>query len=139
MDPPLCACGFFGSHENNNMCSKCYKDHVLKLNEQIYQSMANLTISSPSDDQDLHTADEHKNDESSLISKVSESDEPREKKKRCKSCNKKVGLTGFKCQCGELFCGKHRYPEEHSCTVDYKQIGRELLRKQNPLIQSDKL
>ncbi|KAK4280522.1 hypothetical protein QN277_012140 [Acacia crassicarpa] len=119
MDPPLCACGFFGSHENNNMCSKCYKDHVLKLNvlklnEQMYQSMANLTVSSPSDDQDSHTADEHKNDESSLISRVSESDEPREKKEEI-------------------------YPEEHSCTVDYKQIVRQLLRKQNPLIQSDKL
>ncbi|KAI9092501.1 hypothetical protein K1719_027629 [Acacia pycnantha] len=122
MDPPLCACGFFGSHENNNMCSKCYKDHILKLNQQ----MGNMTISSPFDDQDLRTADEH---ESSLISKS--------EKKRCKSCNKKVGLTGFKCQCGGLFCGKHRYAEEHFCTVDYKQIGRELLRKQNPLMQSD--
>ncbi|KAF7811862.1 zinc finger A20 and AN1 domain-containing stress-associated protein 5-like [Senna tora] len=73
--------------------------------------------------------------------KNSETAQQSEKKKsnRCKSCNKKVGLTGFQCRCGDLFCGKHRYPEEHSCTVNFKQIGREILIKQNPVIKADKL
>merc|ERR1719160_2030383 len=28
---------------------------------------------------------------------------------RCWKCNKKAGLTGFKCKCGYVFCGAHRY------------------------------
>ena len=30
------------------------------------------------------------------------------KKNRCEECRKKVGLTGFPCRCGGLFCGMHR-------------------------------
>ena len=32
------------------------------------------------------------------------------KKNRCQECRKKVGLTGFPCRCGGLFCGLHRDP-----------------------------
>ncbi|KAK0595763.1 hypothetical protein LWI29_009771 [Acer saccharum] len=60
-------------------------------------------------------------------------------KSRCNKCNRKVGLIGFKCRCGDLFCGKHRYATEHSCTFDYKKFDRENLIKQNPLINRDKL
>ncbi|XP_050222862.1 putative zinc finger A20 and AN1 domain-containing stress-associated protein 8 [Mercurialis annua] len=59
--------------------------------------------------------------------------------KRCNCCKKRIGLTGFACKCGHLFCGNHRYPEEHKCTFDYKAFGREVLRKQNPGLQGDKL
>ncbi|KAI9162011.1 hypothetical protein LWI28_022879 [Acer negundo] len=49
-------------------------------------------------------------------------------KSRCKNCNKKqVGLMGFKCRCGDLFCGKHQYAIEHSCPFDYKMFDREIL------------
>merc|ERR1711963_1307758 len=34
-----------------------------------------------------------------------------EKKNRCLSCKKKVGLTGFTCRCGGLFCSIHRYSD----------------------------
>ena len=33
----------------------------------------------------------------------------KKKKNRCLKCNKKVGLTGFPCRCGGLFCSLHRY------------------------------
>merc|ERR1711936_1425680 len=32
---------------------------------------------------------------------------------------KKVGLTGFTCRCGGLFCSIHRYSDKHDCTFDY--------------------
>ncbi|CBI34811.3 unnamed protein product, partial [Vitis vinifera] len=58
---------------------------------------------------------------------------------RCMSCNKKVGLTGFRCKCGSTFCGAHRYPEKHECTFDFKASGRDAIAKANPVVKADKL
>lgn len=58
---------------------------------------------------------------------------------RCFACNKRVGLTGFKCRCDYVFCGAHRLPEEHHCDFDYKTAGREQLTKNNPLVVPSKL
>ena len=44
------------------------------------------------------------------------------KKRRCFSCNKKVGIFGFECNCGYVFCNGHRLPFEHSCTVSRKNV-----------------
>ena len=44
----------------------------------------------------------------------------KKKKNRCLSCKKKVGLTGFTCRCGGLFCSIHRYSDKHQCDFDYK-------------------
>jgi predicted nucleic acid binding AN1-type Zn finger protein len=58
---------------------------------------------------------------------------------RCNQCRKKVGLTGFKCKCGLLFCGQHRYAEAHDCGFDYKTAQREKLAAANPLVQAAKV
>nr|AHB08885.1 zinc finger A20 and AN1 domain-containing stress-associated protein [Suaeda glauca] len=58
---------------------------------------------------------------------------------RCLTCRKKVGLTGFKCRCGLVFCGSHRYPEKHGCTFDYKTVGKDAIAKANPVIKAEKL
>merc|ERR1712066_1049496 len=48
-----------------------------------------------------------------------EAKEPKKvKKNRCASCKKKVGLTGFACRCGGMYCGIHRYSDKHNCTFD---------------------
>jgi len=47
------------------------------------------------------------------------------KKRRCGMCKKKIGLTGFECKCGNLYCAIHRYADVHNCTFDYKTDGRE--------------
>ncbi|BFG37839.1 hypothetical protein CerSpe_241140 [Prunus speciosa] len=60
-------------------------------------------------------------------------------KNRCESFNGKVGVLGFECRCGGVFCGKHRYPETHSGNLDLKKAGRDVLAKQNPLCKGDKL
>jgi hypothetical protein len=58
---------------------------------------------------------------------------------RCVTCTKRVGLTGFKCRCGSMFCGSHRYPERHGCSFDFKTVGREEIARANPLIRAEKL
>lgn len=41
-------------------------------------------------------------------------------KKRCFTCNKKVGLLGIECKCTFVFCNGHRMPENHQCDFDHK-------------------
>jgi type IV secretory pathway VirB10-like protein len=61
------------------------------------------------------------------------------KKNRCGTCKKKVGLTGFMCRCGGLYCGLHRYSDKHECTFDYKELAQEQIRKANPVIVAQKV
>jgi len=61
------------------------------------------------------------------------------KKKRCMVCNKKLGLLGFDCKCGHLFCSKHRMPEDHECTIDYKETGKKILERDNIKVVKDKI
>uniref|UniRef100_A0A915AXW3 AN1-type zinc finger protein 5 n=1 Tax=Parascaris univalens TaxID=6257 RepID=A0A915AXW3_PARUN len=64
---------------------------------------------------------------------------PPKKANRCQVCKKRVGLTGFVCRCGGLYCGEHRYDSAHGCSFDYKTMEREELRKNNPVIVSEKI
>ncbi|XP_069480277.1 AN1-type zinc finger protein 6 isoform X1 [Ambystoma mexicanum] len=67
-------------------------------------------------------------------------DKPKMKKKnRCFMCRKKVGLTGFECRCGNVFCGTHRYSDVHSCSYDYKADAAEKIRKENPVVVGEKV
>merc|ERR1719318_1822941 len=70
---------------------------------------------------------------SSLGEKDGEKD-GKKKKNRCLSCKKKVGLTGFTCRCGGLFCSIHRYSDKHECGFDYKALGAEEISKSNPVV-----
>ncbi|KAJ0973053.1 hypothetical protein J5N97_021012 [Dioscorea zingiberensis] len=58
---------------------------------------------------------------------------------RCSTCQKRVGLTGFRCRCGDLFCASHRYSDTHDCSFDYKALGREEISKANPVIRAAKI
>lgn len=58
---------------------------------------------------------------------------------RCFSCRKRVGLTGFRCRCGELFCGEHRYSDRHECSFDYRTAGREAISRENPVVRAAKI
>lgn len=63
----------------------------------------------------------------------------KKKKNRCQSCKKKVGLTGFTCRCGGLYCSIHRYSDKHICGFDYKELGAEEIRKSNPVVVAEKV
>ena len=44
-------------------------------------------------------------------------------KKMCKYCKKNITSINFKClYCEKIFCVKHRLPEDHECSNDYKKI-----------------
>ncbi|TSR04281.1 AN1-type zinc finger protein 5 [Bagarius yarrelli] len=71
------------------------------------------------------------------VARSPDSDKP--KKNRCFTCRKRVGLTGFDCRCGQLFCGIHRYSDKHNCTYDYKAEAAAKIRKENPVVVADKI
>ncbi|KAL6130745.1 PREDICTED: putative zinc finger A20 and AN1 domain-containing stress-associated protein 8 [Fragaria vesca subsp. vesca] len=122
MDPPLCAkgCGFYGLVAKKNMCSMCYvddlKQELIAQSLKVYEELNNSVTNSLNSTGSTATA-----------------------RTRCSCCNKKLGLLGFDCKCGLVFCGQHRYPEKHSCCVDFKAAGREVLAMQNPLCKADKM
>ena len=59
------------------------------------------------------------------------------KPKRCDfhTCNKKIGLTNLPCRCKLSFCDKHRLPEEHQCSYDFKaNVDKDKLLKEMKVI-----
>jgi len=63
----------------------------------------------------------------------------KKKKNRCQSCKKKLGLTGFTCRCGGLYCSIHRYSDKHVCGFDYKALGAEEITRSNPVVVAQKV
>ncbi|KAK9885008.1 hypothetical protein WA026_009237 [Henosepilachna vigintioctopunctata] len=66
-------------------------------------------------------------------------DKDKKKKNRCGVCRKKVGLTGFQCRCGGLFCGVHRYSDKHDCSFNYREMGAQEIRRNNPVVVGEKI
>eukprot|EP00916_Digyalum_oweni_P006173 GHVL01010661.1.p1 GENE.GHVL01010661.1~~GHVL01010661.1.p1 ORF type:complete len:189 (+),score=24.77 GHVL01010661.1:174-740(+) len=74
------------------------------------------------------------------IQEPATSEKPQQiQKNKCWDCKKKVGLLGFTCRCGYVYCADHRYPEDHCCDFDHKAFGREELSKANPGVVGKKV
>ena len=48
---------------------------------------------------------------------------------RCTHCKKKMGIMEFTCKCEKKFCNKCLMPELHSCTFDFREAGKNSLKK----------
>uniref|UniRef100_A0A8V5GN11 Uncharacterized protein n=1 Tax=Melopsittacus undulatus TaxID=13146 RepID=A0A8V5GN11_MELUD len=92
-----------------------------------------------SETEELIKTEEASSASSSSAEGKTASEKPKQKKNRCFTCRKKIGLTGFDCRCGNLFCAIHRYSDMHACPYDYKAEAAEKIRKENPIVIAEKI
>jgi len=119
-------CGFFATAKTENYCSKCYGKKQQKDDDDAEK------VKKEKQEAEKTKEEEDKKAEGGgdVSPKVEEKPRPEQTDKtKCWICNKKVGLTGFDCRCGYVFCAKHRYAEDHNCDFDHQQRGREILAK----------
>ena len=61
----------------------------------------------------------------------------------CNNCGKKKKrkrtILLFECRCGNKFCNECLLPENHKCPINYKEIGKKELKKNNPKVDYEKI
>lgn len=128
--------------------ANAHADHTMSVPADLCStSLLSMTSASPSgtfaDDSLLATSCDMSSLTGDLATSCSSTASENNKKKRSRcvfeSCKRKVGLTGFDCRCGGLFCWEHRYSDKHNCQFDYKELGQDQIRKNNPIVVGEKI
>ena len=143
-------CNFTGHSGFDNYCSVCYKQ---RLNTTSVNTEESKSRSLKSDNESMGSKQDEKSSENASCSDISVSNKScsdkeasdespvriQKNRKRCFDCRKKIGLTGFECRCGFMFCGQHRLPEDHECNFDHITFEREQLRSKSHKIEPVKV
>ncbi|KAL1539969.1 switch-activating protein Sap1 [Salvia divinorum] len=151
----LCVkCGVPGNSAANNLCQKCFattaevstsavspaaavsgvtKPKIHVFGEKSFRSSSSVRSSPPRMPKLLETSADLKEDRAAVDLAA------KREVNRCSGCSRRVGLTGFRCRCGELFCADHRYSDRHDCSYDYKTAGREAIARENPVVKAAKI
>ena len=137
--PGLCknGCGFFSSADAEGFCSVCYKDLLKQRSTHLAASLSNLSVTVEKEEGAEVNKEQIEVGENNIEEQEKEAKKSR--KNRCASCGKKIGLTGFPCRCGGMYCGIHRYSDKHRCDFDYKARGRVEIATANPVIVAEKV
>ncbi|KAL6964824.1 switch-activating protein Sap1 [Sarracenia purpurea var. burkii] len=153
----LCAnnCGVTGNPATDNMCQKCLKATASSTSASTAPGMVmpphkfsagdsikiprSSSSRSPKRSSDLAEVRRVPTGQDREAVDEDAAAEAKRVVNRCSGCRRKVGLTGFRCRCGELFCSEHRYSDRHDCCYDYKSAGREAIARENPVVKAAKI
>lgn len=145
-----------------NLCSKCYRESQVAVGKQQEQTGSaskpacmsqdplpdkDIALKNPSGQSIVQSesiasepSDISVQDASVAADRSAEQGKPVQmNRKRCFCCNKKVGLLGFECRCGYVYCSSHRHQDDHNCTFDYAAFDRERLAKANQKVEAVKV
>jgi len=114
-------CGFFGSDKFEGMCSVCFKKEEKKAVPRKRWRTARRLLRAVY-----------------LFKKGAKPREQQTNRSRCWHCKRKVGIVGIECRCGYVFCGKHRYADEHKCDFDHRKRHQDNLRMANKIVKAEK-
>ncbi|KAK8635358.1 hypothetical protein V6N13_004099 [Hibiscus sabdariffa] len=128
-------CGVIGNPATNNMCQNCFNATATPVAAAVAVPSSQLSRSTPS--RSLNKRSDCSPPKTTTLSPTAGA--VKKVVNRCSGCRKRVGLTGFRCRCGELFCADHRYSDRHDCSYDYKTVGREAIARENPVVKAAKI
>lgn len=144
----LCVkCGVAGNSVANNLCQKCFNATTVVAStssaavEHVFpeKSFRSSKSARSSPEKLFKAVDTSRDLQKKALTDAGAPPPMKRQVNRCFGCKRKVGLTGFRCRCGELFCADHRYTDRHDCNYDYKAAGREAIARENPVVKAAKI